>query len=191
MLAKSIVVFCGSKSGNNPVFATDAKRLGNLIGARKIHLIYGGSNRGLMGAVADGVLENGGSVTGIIPELLNKFEQQHDSITELIVVENMHARKHLLYQKADAAIILPGGFGTLDELFEILTWNQLSIHDKPIYLLNSGGFYNALLAHLETMKLENFLYSSIESALTIISSPEELFSDTTITGFADPETKEY
>ena len=191
MQAKSVVVFCGSKSGNNPVFATDAKRLGNLLGARKIHLIYGGSNRGLMGAVADGVLENGGSVTGIIPQLLNKFEQQHDHITELIVVENMHTRKHLLYQKADAAIILPGGFGTLDELFEILTWNQLSIHDKPIYLLNSGCFYNALLAHLETMKQENFLYSSIETALTVISSPEELFTDTVFTGLASPGTKEY
>ena len=191
MKAKSVVVFCGSKSGNNPLFATHAKQLGNLLGARKIHLIYGGSNRGLMGAVADGVLENGGSVTGIIPELLNKFEQQHDHITELIVVENMHTRKHLLYQKADAAIILPGGFGTLDELFEILTWNQLSIHDKPIYLLNSGGFYNALLTHLETMKQENFLYSSIETALTVISSPEELFTDTVITGLASPGTKEY
>jgi hypothetical protein len=191
MQAKSVVVFCGSKSGNNPVFATDAKRLGNLLGTRKIHLIYGGSNRGLMGAVADGVLENGGSVTGIIPELLNKFEQQHNSITELIVVENMHARKHLLYQKADAAIILPGGFGTLDELFEILTWNQLTIHDKPIYLLNSGGFYTALLAHMEVMKQEDFLYSSIEKALTVISSPEELFSATTFTGLVFPETKEY
>ena len=191
MKAKSVVVFCGSKSGNNPLFATHAKQLGNLLGTRKIHLIYGGSNRGLMGAVADGVLENGGSVTGIIPELLNKFEQQHDHITELIVVENMHTRKHLLYQKADAAIILPGGFGTLDELFEILTWNQLSIHDKPIYLLNSGGFYNALLTHLETMKQENFLYSSIETALTVISSPEELFTDTVITGLASPGTKEY
>ena len=109
----------------------------------------------------------------------------------MIVVENMHTRKHLLYQKADAAIILPGGFGTLDELFEILTWNQLSIHDKPIYLLNSCGFYNALLTHLETMKQENFLYSSIETALTVISSPEELFSNTVITGLASPETKEY
>ena len=191
MQAKSIVVFCGSKSGNNPVFATDAKQLGNLLGACKIHLIYGGSNRGLMGAVADGVLEKGGSVTGIIPELLNKFEQQHDSITELIEVENMHARKHLLYQKADAAIILPGGFGTLDELFEILTWNQLSIHNKPIYLLNSGGFYNALLQHMEIMKQEDFLYSSIQTALTVISSPEELFSDTKITGLAFPEIREY
>lgn len=191
MQAKSIVVFCGSKSGNNPLFVTDAKRLGNLLGTSKIHLIYGGSKRGLMGAVADGVLEKGGSVTGIIPQLLNKFEQQHEHINELIVVENMHARKHLLYQKADAAIILPGGFGTLDELFEILTWNQLSIHDKPIYLLNSGGFYNALLAHLETMKQEDFLYSSIETALTVINSPEELFSNTAFTGFDCPETKEY
>ncbi len=176
MQAKSIVVFCGSKSGNNPIFETDAKLLGNLLAHHNIHLIYGGSNRGLMGAVADGVLEKGGTVTGIIPEILNKWEQQHDSITELIIVENMHIRKHLLYEKADAAIILPGGFGTMDELFEILTWNQLSIHDKPIYLLNSGGFYNALLEHIKMMVQENFLYTSLESSLTVLSNPNELFS---------------
>lgn len=176
MEAKSIVVFCGSKSGNNPVFEADALQLGNLLAAHNIHLIYGGSNRGLMGAVANGVLEKGGTVTGIIPELLNSFEQQHDSITELIVVENMHTRKHLLYQKADAAIVLPGGFGTLDELFEILTWNQLSIHNKPIYLLNSDGFYNSLLLHIKMMIEEGFLYSTLESALTVVSSPEEIFA---------------
>ena len=176
MEAKSIVVFCGSKSGNNPVFEADALRLGYLLAAHNIHLIYGGSNRGLMGAVANGILQKGGTVTGIIPELLNSFEQQHDSITELIVVENMHTRKHLLYQKADAAIVLPGGFGTLDELFEILTWNQLSIHNKPIYLLNSGGFYNPLLLHIKMMMEEGFLYSTLESALTVVSSPEEIFA---------------
>ncbi len=175
MEAKSIVVFCGSKAGNNPIFEAHAQQLGHLLAANNIRLIYGGGNRGLMGAVANAVLEKGGTVTGIIPELLNQWEQQHDSITEIIVVENMHIRKRLLYERADAAIILPGGFGTMDELFEILTWNQLSIHDKPIYLLNSGGFYNALLQHITNMMQEGFLYSSLEAALTVISTPEELF----------------
>ncbi len=170
------MVFCGSKSGANPVFETHARRLGQLFAERNIRLIYGGGNRGLMGAVANGVLNAGGTVTGIIPELLNQWEQQHDKVTELIVVENMHVRKRLLYERADAAIILPGGFGTMDELFEILTWNQLSIHDKPIYLLNSAGFYDALLLHLQQMKNEGFLYTDIPEALTVVSTPEDLFT---------------
>ena len=172
----SIVVFCGSKGGNNPLFEAHAVALGNLMATYNIRLIYGGSNRGLMGAVANGVLEKGGSVVGIIPQLLNQFETQHNSITELIVVENMHIRKRTLYEKADAAIVLPGGFGTLDELFEMLTWNQLSIHNKPIYILNSGGFYDALLQHLERMVAEDFLYTPIHTALTVVNSPEEIFS---------------
>ncbi len=175
MEAKSVVVFCGSKSGNNPLYEVHAKELGNLLAENNIRLIYGGGNRGMMGSVANGVLEKGGTVTGIIPEILNQWEHQHDAITELIVVENMHIRKRLLYEKADAAIILPGGFGTLDELFEIVTWNQLSIHDKPIFILNSAGFYNGLLQHIHHMMNEGFLYTSVENAVTVVASPRELF----------------
>jgi uncharacterized protein (TIGR00730 family) len=177
MQATSIVVFCGSKNGNNPLFEAHAKLLGNLLATNNIRLIYGGGNRGLMGAVANGVLEAGGSVTGIIPEILNQWEQQHDKITELIVVENMHVRKRLLYERADAAIILPGGFGTMDELFEILTWNQLSIHDKPIYIVNTAGFYNTLIAHVQTMMQEGFLYSSADSTFTVVDSPVDIFKN--------------
>jgi hypothetical protein len=176
MKAKSIVVFCGSKNGNNPLYEAHATELGHLLGQNNIRLIYGGGNRGLMGAVANGVMAKGGTVTGIIPELLNQWEQQHDEITELIVVENMHVRKRLLNEKADAAIIMPGGFGTMDELFEIVTWNQLSIHDKPIYILNSAGYYDALLQHIHHMLQEGFLYTSVEAAVTVVSSPAELFS---------------
>lgn len=175
MNAKSIVVFCGSKNGANPLYEAHAKTLGKLLAENNIRLIYGGGNRGLMGAVANGVMEKGGTVTGIIPQLLNEWEQQHDEITELIVVENMHVRKRLLYEKADAAIILPGGFGTMDELFEILTWNQLSIHDKPIYILNTAGYYDALLQHMEHMFKEGFLYTSVEKAVTVIAAPEQIF----------------
>jgi uncharacterized protein (TIGR00730 family) len=177
MKAKSIVVFCGSKSGANPLYEQAAKKLGNLLGENNIRLIYGGGNRGLMGAVANAVLEKGGTVTGIIPELLNQWEQQHDEITELIVVENMHVRKRLLYEKADAAIILPGGFGTMDELFEILTWNQLSIHDKPIYILNTAGFYDTLIAHMQRMMQEGFLYNNPDSTFTVVSNPEDIFKN--------------
>ncbi|MFT3681540.1 MAG: TIGR00730 family Rossman fold protein [Ferruginibacter sp.] len=176
MKFKSVVVFCGSKNGANPLFAQHAAQLGTLLAANNIYLIYGGGNVGLMGTVANAVLEKGGSVIGIIPELLNSRERQHDGITELIVVENMHVRKRMLYEKAEAAIILPGGFGTMDELFEILTWNQLSIHDKPVYILNTGGYYNALLQHLQVMMQEGFLYNKLEEVVKIISAPEELFN---------------
>lgn len=176
MELKSVAVFCGSKHGNNQLYSKHAKELGTLLATNNICLIYGGGNSGLMGTVANAVLEKGGRVVGIIPELLTGWERQHDGISELIVVENMHMRKRMLYEKADAAIILPGGFGTLDELFEVLTWNQLSIHDKPVFILNSGGFYDALLLHMEKMLQENFLYNPLEKTITILSNPDEMFN---------------
>ena len=174
---KSIAVFCGSKSGNNPLFVEQASKLGNLLAEHKIVLIYGGGKKGIMGAVSNGVLEKNGQVIGIIPEALMGWEQHHEGISELIVVENMHIRKRMMYEKSDAAIILPGGFGTLDELFEMLTWNQLSIHNKPIFILNTAGFYDSLLAHIKYMVKENFLYSTMEDAFTVASDPSEIFNN--------------
>ncbi len=171
----SMAVFCGSKSGTNPKFETHARTLGNLLAERGIELIYGGGNKGLMGAVADAALGRGGKVTGIIPKILTEWEHQHDALTELIVVEDMHIRKHLLYQKCDAAIILPGGYGTLDELFEVLTWNQLKIHSKPIFLLNTDGFYDSLLDHIRNMEAEQFLYTRLEETITIVNEPAQIF----------------
>jgi uncharacterized protein (TIGR00730 family) len=176
MAIKSLAVFCGSKNGNNPLFATHAKKLGHILAEKNITLIYGGGNKGIMGAVANAVLEKNGKVTGIIPQLLTDREHSHHGITELIVVEDMHIRKKMLYEKCDAAIILPGGFGTLDELFEMLTWNQLSIHSKEIYILNTAGFYTHLLAHAAVMQTENFLYDKLEDRTTILTSPEELLA---------------
>jgi len=175
---KSIAVFYGSKSGNNKLFASDTTTLGYLLTKKNILLIYGGGNKGMMGAIANAVLEKDGKVIGIIPELLLGWEQQHTGISELIIVDDMHKRKRLMYEKCDAAIILPGGFGTLDELFEILTWNQLSIHDKPIYLLNTAGFYDCLLRHVEKMVAENFLYNSIQNSFTVVTTPDQIFSAT-------------
>jgi len=174
---KSIAVFCGSKSGNNPLFEEHATKLGNLLAENKILLIYGGGNKGIMGAVANGVMDKNGQVIGIIPETLMGWEQHHEGISELIVVENMHIRKRMMYERSDAAIILPGGFGTLDELFEMLTWNQLSIHNKPIYILNTGGFYDSLLTHIKNMVNENFLYLTMEDAFTVASNPSEIFKN--------------
>lgn len=174
MAITSLAVFCGSKSGNNPLFEIHATQLGHLLAEKNITLIYGGGNKGIMGAVANAVLEKNGKVVGVIPQLLTDLEHSHHGITELIVVENMHVRKKMLYEKCDAAIILPGGFGTLDELFEMLTWNQLSIHNKDIFILNSAGFYDHLLAHARQMQAERFLYNNIEDRITVISQPEEM-----------------
>jgi uncharacterized protein (TIGR00730 family) len=174
MAITSLAVFCGSKSGNNPLFEHHATQLGYIVAQKSITLIYGGGNKGIMGAVANAVLEKGGKVTGIIPQLLTDREHSHQGITTLIIVEDMHVRKKMLYEKCDAAIILPGGFGTLDELFEMLTWNQLSIHSKEIFILNTAGFYDHLLAHARTMQQENFLYDTIEDRITILTAPEEI-----------------
>jgi uncharacterized protein (TIGR00730 family) len=174
MQITSLAVFCGSKSGNNPLFEEHAKALGYILAEQNITLIYGGGNKGIMGAVANAVLEKNGKVIGIIPQLLTDLEHSHKGITELFVVGDMHVRKKMLYEKCDAAIILPGGFGTLDELFEMLTWNQLNIHNKKIMVLNSGGFYDHLLAHAKTMQEENFLYDNIEERISIITEPGEI-----------------
>ncbi len=174
MQIKSIAVFCGSKTGNNPLFEAHTKVLGQLLAEEKINIIYGGGNKGLMGAVANAAIEKEGNVIGIIPKLLTESEHQHKGLNELHIVETMHLRKQMLYEKVDAAIILPGGFGTLDEVFEILTWNQLSIHSKKIFFLNSGGFYDHLIAHIHKMQEENFLYGQVEDKMTILKEPSEL-----------------
>ena len=176
MAIRSLAVFCGSKQGINPLYAAHAAELGKLMAENNIRLVYGGGSAGIMGSVADGVMTNGGHVTGIIPKILLEWEVQHQGITELIVSDDMHVRKKTLYSMSDAAIILPGGFGTLDELFEILTWNQLSIHDKPIFILNSGGFYDHLVAHIQKMREEEFLYEKAGQSITFIDQPAELIS---------------
>jgi len=173
---KSVAVFCGSHSGNNLLFAKHAKEIGELIAKHNIQLIYGGGKNGLMGIVADAVLKNNGKAVGVIPSLLNEKEHQHDSLTTLHVVETMHERKKLMYELSDAAIVLPGGYGTLDELFEMITWNQLNIHDKKIVLINSDGYYDNLVAHLNKMQSENFLYSGWKENLAIVMDPQALIS---------------
>jgi uncharacterized protein (TIGR00730 family) len=177
MAITSLAVFCGSKAGNDPLFCEHARELGFLLAEKNITLIYGGSNKGIMGAIANAVLEKNGKVIGIIPKILNEWEHQHPGITELHETEDMHSRKRMLYEKCDAALILPGGYGTMDELFEMLTWNQLNIHDKKIIILNTSGFYDHLISHLKTMEEQNFLYNEITGRLTVISSPHELMLD--------------
>jgi uncharacterized protein (TIGR00730 family) len=129
---------------------------------------------GLMGCIADNALKNGGIVKGIMPKILADHEHQHNELTELLVVDDMHQRKRKLYELCDAAIILPGGFGTLDEMFEIITWNQMTIHDKKIFVLNSGGFYDCLLQHLQKLEEEEFLYTELNECITVLKEPQDI-----------------
>ena len=176
MKTESVAVFCGSKTGKNPVFDQHAAELGKYISMLNMKLVYGGGKKGLMGTVADAVLAQGGKVMGVIPKLLIEWEHQHEGLTELAIVPDMHTRKRMMYEMCDAAIVLPGGFGTLDELFEMITWNQLKIHDKKIYLLNSAGYYNHLINHLKLMQKEGFLYETVAERIIVCDTPVEIFN---------------
>jgi len=170
----SLAVFCGSKNGIDGLYAKHAQQLGKMMADHNVAMIYGGGSTGLMGTVADAVMQHNGKVTGIIPHVLVEWEHQHHGITELIISDDMHERKKKMYELCDAAIILPGGFGTLDELFEMLTWNQLSIHDKKIFILNSGGFFDLLLAHIDHLEKHGFLYETAKERITVLSDPSQL-----------------
>lgn len=171
---KSIVVFCGSKEGYNEAYRESAYELGKILALRHIRVIYGGARVGLMGAVADGALENGGTVIGVIPYFLKTKEVAHEGLTELITVDSMHERKLKMYDMADGAITLPGGWGTMDETFEMLSWSLLGLHSKPVGLLNVGGFYDALKALSDLMVQEGFLSEYINEGLLMSTSIPEL-----------------
>ncbi len=157
MPLRNLAVFCASAPGTNPAYAAAAADLGGQLAARRIGLIYGGSNVGLMHAVAQATLDNGGDVVGVIPEVLVDKEVAHHGLTELHVVDTMHARKALMSDRADAFLILPGGYGTLEEMFEVLAWQTLGLHTKPVLLLNLQGFYDHLLRFLDHAVEEGML----------------------------------
>jgi uncharacterized protein (TIGR00730 family) len=154
---KSVTVFCGSSSGTDPIYRLQATMLGVTLAQQNIRVIYGGAKVGLMGAVADAALSEGGQVVGVIPRFLRSKEIAHIGLTDLIMVESMHERKTKMHDLCDGIIALPGGFGTLEELFEILTWAQLGLHKKPVGLLDINGFYDHLKNLLRTMVDEGFL----------------------------------
>lgn len=153
----SLCVYCGSRPGNDPQFAAAAQQVGTWIGAHGGQLVYGGGRNGLMGIVADSTLAAGGRVVGVIPKALVEKEWAHNGCTELHVVETMHERKRIMAEYADAFLALPGGIGTLEELFEVWTWRQLGYHDKPIGLLSVGGYYDSLLAFLQSSVSAGFM----------------------------------
>jgi len=156
---KSVAVYCGSSSGNQEIYTQQAQEMGRELARRGLTLVYGGGCVGLMGTIADAVLAEGGKVIGVIPSFLADKELAHQGCTELHIVDTMHQRKLLMADLADGFVAMPGGFGTLEELFEVLTWGQLGLHGKPVGLLNTQGFYNALLALLDHMSAEAFLRS--------------------------------
>ena len=157
---KRVCVFCGSNGGARPEYGDAARMLAGVMARRGLGLVYGGGNVGLMGMLADSMLQAGGEVIGVIPQSLVAKEVAHHGVTELRIVDTMHQRKALMNELSDAFIALPGGFGTLDEFFEILTWSQLGIHGKPSGLLNVSGYYDSLLAMLDHAVAEQFLRSA-------------------------------
>ncbi|VTR99062.1 LOG family protein [Tuwongella immobilis] len=170
---KRICVFCGSKSGNRPVYAEMAQRLGETLAARQLELVYGGGAIGLMGVVARATLSAGGRVTGIMPRRLAEKEVLLTEATENIIVETMHQRKAMMADRSDGFIAMPGGYGTCEEFFEILTWSQLGIHTKPMALLNTAGFFDPLLAWIDGMVHEGFLRPRFRELLIVGTDPED------------------
>ena len=168
-----IAVFCGSSTGNNVEYINATKELGKFFAKNNIDVVYGGGNVGLMGAIADSVMENGGKVYGVIPEKLQEKELAHNEITELKVVTNMHERKALMAQMADAFVVLPGGAGTLEEIFEVWTWAQLGFHNKACAFLNVNGYYDKLFEMIDEMCDKQFL-KQVYSDMLIKTDNQEI-----------------
>jgi len=171
---KSVCVFCGSQAGARPEYVELARALGALVAHRGLALVYGGGHVGMMGAVADAALFNGGKVIGVIPDHLMRPEVAHQGLTELVVVDSMHTRKRIMAERADAFIVLPGGYGTLEEMFEMITWLQLRLHAKPVGVINIEGYFDRLLAFLRHGAAEGFIRQEFRDLLIVEGTPELL-----------------
>ncbi|MEE8526369.1 MAG: TIGR00730 family Rossman fold protein [Thermoanaerobaculia bacterium] len=170
----SLCVFCGSNFGRDPVYRRAAKAFAELLAERRLTLVYGGGNVGLMGVIADTVMAGGGKVIGVIPQSLVNREVAHHGITDLQVVTGMHERKQRMYEQADATVALPGGAGTFDELFEAFTWNQLGIHFKPVGLFNVDGYFDPLIAMLDRTVDQGFLRREQRDLLVVADNGPDL-----------------
>jgi uncharacterized protein (TIGR00730 family) len=168
-----VTVFCGSRLGASPAFETCAVETGRLAASRGIGVVYGGGSIGLMGKLADSCLAHGGEVDGVLPTNLFKAEVAHTAVTRLHSVEDMHTRKALMTRLCDAFLVLPGGFGTLDEMFEALTWRQIGVHGKPLALVNVDGFFDGLLAFIDNTRAQGFVPAEPENAIIVARTPDE------------------
>ena len=186
---KSIVIYCGSGEGYDSSYRDTAYALGGLLAERNIRVVYGGAKVGLMGAIAEGALDRGGEVIGVIPNFLETKEIAHDGITQMIRVNTMHERKLKMHELSDAAITLPGGFGTMEEMFEMLTWAQLGLHQKPVGLLNINGYYDGLKVMVNNMVQEGFLDERYSNMILSSESAEELLD--LMAQYQPPETPKY
>lgn len=173
-LMNKLCVFCGSSFGNNENYINEAKSLGKLLADNQIDLIYGGGSIGLMGVLADSVIQNGGKVIGVIPKFLYDKEVGHDGLSELFIVETMHERKMKMAQLAEGFLALPGGIGTLEEIFEIFTWSQLKLIRHPVAFLNIDGYYNLLFSFLEKMETDGFIKNNTSKIPLKLNSVEEV-----------------
>ena len=182
----TLCVYCGSSPGRLPEYGAAARALGGLLAQRGIRLVYGGGHVGLMGAVADGALAAGGTVIGVIPRALLERELGHREVTELLVVRDMHERKQRMASLSDGFIALPGGYGTLEEFTEMLTWNQLGFHAKPLGLLNTAGYYDAWLALVAHMLAEGFIKPRHRDLMRVATTPEALLDSLLATLRATP-----
>ncbi len=174
-LVKSLCVYCGSARGRSPRYVAAARELGEAMAKRRIRLVYGGARIGMMGEVADAVMKNGGEVIGVIPEHLQTSEVGHSGITELKVVESMHVRKKLMFDLSDGFAVLPGGYGTLDELFEIITWRMLKLHDKPVVVLNIDGYWDRFQALIDQLIAEGFAREDSRQYFSVVNSVGRMF----------------
>ncbi|TGK52966.1 TIGR00730 family Rossman fold protein [Leptospira bouyouniensis] len=173
---QKIAIYCGSSSGLNPSFLKEAYQLGETLAKHSVGIVYGGASVGLMGAVANGCLENQGQVIGVIPTFLKRKEIEHIGLTELIQVDSMHERKRIMFERSDAFVVLPGGFGTMEEFFEVVTWSQLGLHNKPIVLLNWNGFYDSLVQMFQTMVESGFLKKENLDLVTVLKETKDLLT---------------
>ena len=171
---KSIAVYCGASSGANPLYADAARALGRVLVEHNIGLVYGGGNVGLMGVIADEVLRLGGDVTGVIPHALVQREVGHTGLTRIFVVKDMHERKAMMAELSDGFIAMPGGMGTLEELFEMLTWSQLGIHAKPVGVLNVNGFFDGLVGFIGHLHAEGFVRAEHAGLMMVEATPEAI-----------------
>lgn len=169
-----VAVFCGSSIGYNKIYEEQAYLLGKTLAGKNIGVVYGGGSVGLMGAIANGAVESGGEVIGVLPHFLNKKEIAHNNLTEMILVDTMHERKMKMNELSDGTISLPGGYGTMEEFFEMLTWGQLGLHEKPVAILNTNGFYDSLLELIQKMVDDGFLKEIYRDMLLSSNDIEEL-----------------
>ncbi len=172
----SLCVYCGSAVGTDPAYRESAARLGRILAQNNIRLIYGGGRIGLMGVVADAVVAHGGTAVGVIPEFLETREVGHRGVDELHIVDSMHVRKNLMFEESDAFAVLPGGFGTLDEAFEIITWRQLRLHDKPIVLIDVAGYWQPLLRLMDHVIAHGLAQPEIRKLYTVVSDVDEVLA---------------